>query len=401
MPAFRYEASTPSGQVESGLLEADSARAARTLLRERGLVPLTVDGVAGGVGQPSSWRARLTQADLAIVTRQLAGLLSARLPLEQALNAVIEQAENERVRERFAAVRSEVVAGHGIAVALGRFPRDFPEVYRALIAAGEQSGDLAVVMSRLADWVESRSALTQRVTMAFLYPGIVTAVALLVIVGLLTYVVPQVVGVFVQTRQKLPFLTVALIAASDFLRAWWWLLAAALGAAALGARALLAQPAIRLRWDARLLQVPVIGRMVRGLNTARFASTIAILANGGVPLLRALEAGAQTLGNQALRRTVDEAIGRVREGASLARALAAQGRFPPMLVHLIASGEATGNLPAMLERAAALQAQEVERRTMTLTGLLEPVLILAMGGIVLIIVLAVLMPIIEINQLVR
>jgi len=401
MPAFRYEASTPSGQVESGLLEADSARAARTLLRERGLVPLTVDGVAGGVGQPSSWRARLTQADLAIVTRQLAGLLSARLPLEQALNAVIEQAENERVRERFAAVRSEVVAGHGIAAALGRFPRDFPEVYRALIAAGEQSGDLAVVMSRLADWVESRSALTQRVTMAFLYPGIVTAVALLVIVGLLTYVVPQVVGVFVQTRQKLPFLTVALIAASDFLRAWWWLLAAALGAAALGARALLAQPAIRLRWDARLLQVPVIGRMVRGLNTARFASTIAILANGGVPLLRALEAGAQTLGNQALRRTVDEAIGRVREGASLARALAAQGRFPPMLVHLIASGEATGNLPAMLERAAALQAQEVERRTMTLTGLLEPVLILAMGGIVLIIVLAVLMPIIEINQLVR
>lgn len=401
MPAFRYEASTPSGQVESGLLEADSARAARTLLRERGLVPLTVDGVAGGAGQPSSWRARLTQADLAIVTRQLAGLLSARLPLEQALNAVIEQAENERVRERFAAVRSEVVAGHGIAAALGRFPRDFPEVYRALIAAGEQSGDLAVVMSRLADWVESRSALTQRVTMAFLYPGIVTAVALLVIVGLLTYVVPQVVGVFVQTRQKLPFLTVALIAASDFLRAWWWLLAAALGAAALGARALLAQPAIRLRWDARLLQVPVIGRMVRGLNTARFASTIAILANGGVPLLRALEAGAQTLGNQALRRTVDEAIGRVREGASLARALAAQGRFPPMLVHLIASGEATGNLPAMLERAAALQAQEVERRTMTLTGLLEPVLILAMGGIVLIIVLAVLMPIIEINQLVR
>jgi general secretion pathway protein F len=256
-------------------------------------------------------------------------------------------------------------------------------------------------MTRLADWVESRSALASRVTMAFLYPGIVTAVALLVIVGLLTYVVPQVVGVFAQTRQKLPLLTVMLIATSDFLRAWWWLLAVALGAAAVAGRAMLAQPAVRMIWDARLLELPIIGRLVRGLDTARFASTIAILAAGGVPLLRALEAGAQTLGNRALRVNVDDAISRVREGATLSRSLAVQGRFPPMLVHLIASGEATGELPAMLERAAALQAQEVERRTMTLTGLLEPLLILAMGGIVLVIVLAVLMPIIEINQLVR
>ena len=335
------------------------------------------------------------------MTRQLAGLLSARLPLEQALNAVIEQAENDRVRDRFAAVRSEVIAGHGIASALGRFPRDFPEVYRALVSAGEQSGDLAVVMSRLADWVESRSALTQRVTMAFLYPGIVTTVALLVIMGLLTYVVPQVVGVFAQTRQKLPLLTVMLIAMSDFLRAWWWLLAATAGALALGAHTLLKQPAVRLVWDARLLDLPIVGRLVRGLNTARFASTIAILASGGVPLLRALEAGAQTLGNRALRNNVDDAINRVREGAALSRALGVQGGFPPMLVHLIASGEATGDLPAMLERAALLQSQEVERRTMTLTALMEPLLILAMGAIVLLIVLAVLMPIIEINQLVR
>jgi general secretion pathway protein F len=403
MAAFRFEAASATGRVESGLLEADSARAARSILRERGLAPLVVEAVAVAVDQAttSRWAGRLSQADLALVTRQLAGLLSARLPLEQALNAVIEQAENQRVRDRFAAVRSEVVAGHGIASALGRFPRDFPEVYRALVAAGEQSGDLAVVMTRLADWVESRSALASRVTMAFLYPGIVTAVALLVIVGLLTYVVPQVVGVFAQTRQKLPLLTVMLIATSDFLRAWWWLLAVALGAAAVAGRAMLAQPAVRMIWDARLLELPIVGRLVRGLDTARFASTIAILAAGGVPLLRALEAGAQTLGNRALRVNVDDAISRVREGATLSRSLAVQGRFPPMLVHLIASGEATGELPAMLERAAALQAQEVERRTMTLTGLLEPLLILAVGGIVLVIVLAVLMPIIEINQLVR
>jgi len=214
-------------------------------------------------------------------------------------------------------------------------------------------------------------------------------------------VVPQVVGVCAQTRQKLPLLTVMLIAMSDFLRAWWWLLAATAGALALGAHTLLKQPAVRLVWDARLLDLPIVGRLVRGLNTARFASTIAILASGGVPLLRALEAGAQTLGNRALRNNVDDAINRVREGAALSRALGVQGGFPPMLVHLIASGEATGDLPAMLERAALLQSQEVERRTMTLTALMEPLLILAMGAIVLLIVLAVLMPIIEINQLVR
>jgi len=403
MPAYRFEAATAAGRVETGLLEADSARSVRAILRERGLAPLAVDAVSSTAAGAavSRWAGRLSQTDLALVTRQLAGLLSARLPLEQALNAVIEQAENDRVRDRFAAVRSEVIAGHGIASALGRFPRDFPEVYRALVSAGEQSGDLAVVMSRLADWVESRSALTQRVTMAFLYPGIVTTVALLVIMGLLTYVVPQVVGVFAQTRQKLPLLTVMLIAMSDFLRAWWWLLAATAGALALGGHTLLKQPAVRLVWDARLLDLPIVGRLVRGLNTARFASTIAILASGGVPLLRALEAGAQTLGNRALRNNVDDAINRVREGAALSRALGVQGGFPPMLVHLIASGEATGELPAMLERAALLQSQEVERRTMTLTALMEPLLILAMGAIVLLIVLAVLMPIIEINQLVR
>jgi general secretion pathway protein F len=298
-------------------------------------------------------------------------------------------------------VRSEVVGGQTLAQAMGKHPRDFPEVYRALVAAGEQSGDLGLVMSRLADYVESRTALAQRVTLAFTYPAIVTLVALAVVVALLTYVVPQVVGVFTQTRQQLPLLTVSLIAVSDFIRDWGWLLVLLIAGAAFGWRWTLRSPSVRLAWHRRVLGMPLFGRLVRGVNTARFASTLAILTSSGVPLIRALEAGAQTLGNDALRVNVDDAIDRVREGVPLSRALAAGGQFPPVMVHMIASGEATGELAEMLDRAARTLSMEVERRTLTLTSLLEPLLILVMGGIVLLIVLAVLLPIIEINQLVR
>ena len=270
-----------------------------------------------------------------------------------------------------------------------------------LVAAGEASGDLATVMSRLADYVEARSALAQRVGLAFTYPAIVTLVAIGVITALLAYVVPQVIGVFAQTRQKLPFLTLALIAMSDFVRNWGWAVLVALLAGGFGFRASLRAPSVRLAWHARLLRMPLAGRLIRGVNTARFASTLGILAASGVPLIRALEAGAQTLSNEALRVNVIDAIARVREGAPLSRALAAGGQFPPMMVHMIASGEATGNLSEMLERTAATLSGETERRAMALTGILEPALILIMGAVVLLIVLAVLLPIIEINQLVR
>jgi general secretion pathway protein F len=339
--------------------------------------------------------------ELSLLTRQLASLLAARLPLEQALGAVIEQAERPAVRDRLAAVRAEVVGGQTFAQALSRWPRDFPEVYRALVAAGEQSGDLAVVMERLADYVESRSALAQRIALAFTYPAIVTLVAAGVVVALLAYVVPQVIGVFAQTRQKLPFLTVALVATSDFVRAWGVWMLVAFGAAAMGFRSALRSPSFRLAWHTRLLRVPLAGRLIRGVNTARFASTLGILAASGVPLIRALEAGAQTLTNDALRADVIDAIARVREGAPLSRSLAAGGRFPPMMVHMIASGEATGDLAEMLQRTAATLSAETERRAVAMTSLLEPLLILLMGAVVLVIVLAVLLPIIEINQLVR
>ena len=403
MPAFRFEAADAAGQIKRGVVDADSARHARATLRERGMTPLEVTPVQEGMAARAApvFSARLRAPDLALVTRQLASLLSARLPIEQALNAVVEQAEKPAVRERFAAVRSEVVSGQTLSQALSRFPRDFPDVYRALVSAGEQSGDLALVMSRLADYVESRTALSQRIMLAFTYPAIVTVVAGLVIVALLTYVVPQVVGVFSQTRQELPWLTVALIAVSDFAREWgiWVLLA--LGLALIGFRLALRSPSFRLAWHSRLLSMPIAGRLILGLNTARFTSTLGILTSSGVPLIRALDAGARTLGNDALRLVVDDAIDRVREGAALSRSLAAGKRFPPVMIHMIASGEATGELPDMLERTAYQLSQETERRTLTLTSLLEPMLILLMGAVVLVIVLAVLLPIIEINQLVR
>ena len=344
---------------------------------------------------------QLRLSELSLSTRQLASLLTARLPLEQALATVAEQGERRLVRERFAAIRSDVVAGQSFGDALARYPKDFSPVYRALVSAGERSGDLGLVMARLADYVESRAALTSKITLAFIYPAIVTVVALLAIIALLTYVVPQVVTVFDQTDQQLPGLTIALIAISDFVRDWGWLVAIVVALAIALWRFALRAPSTRLAWDSRLLRAPVVGRLVRGMNTARFTSTLAILTRSGVPLIPGLEASSQTLTNQALQNNVADAISRVREGAPLARALGVGQQFPPMVVHMIASGEATGELGDMLERCSETLSAETERRALTLTGLLEPLLILFMGATVLFIVVAVMLPIIDINQLVR
>ncbi|MGB7305095.1 MAG: type II secretion system inner membrane protein GspF [Burkholderiaceae bacterium] len=404
MAAFRFEAATPTGKLEHGVLDADSPRHARSQLRSRGLTPLQVSSLQQVTDQKrtaSRFQGKISTTELTLATRQLSSLLSARLPIEQAIAAVAEQGERRLVRERFAAVRSDVVSGQSFADALAKYPRDFPDVYRALVAAGEQSGDLAMVMDRLADYVESRSALTQKVILAFTYPAIVTLVAMAVIIALLTYVVPQVVSVFDQTDQALPNLTIALIAVSDFIRNWGWLVAIILVVGFALFRLALRSPSARLNWDKRLLNAPILGRVVRGMNTSRFTSTLSILTRSGVPLISALEAGAATLSNQALKNNVDDAISRVREGSTLARALGAEKQFSPMVIHMISSGEATGELAEMLERTAQTVSGETERRVLGLTSLLEPLLILAMGGIVLLIVLAVMMPIIEINQLVR
>lgn len=407
MTAFRYTAVDEDARESSGVIEADSARLARGLLRGRGLTPLTVEPVTTPSARGFSFSRRLSQTELAVITRQLASLLGAQLPVADALTVMVEQSEKTSVRELMAAVRTEVLAGNSLSAALARHPRQFPELYRALIGAGEESGRLGTVLESLADYVEERAKLQQKITLAFVYPAIVTLVAVAVVIGLLTYVVPQVVQVFANTRQALPWLTRALIAASDFLRQWGWLLALLAGGAGWGAWRALKLKSVRLAWHQRLLSWPVLGVLSRSLNTARFASTLAILAGSGVPMLRALQAAGETLSNEAMRARVEDATQRVREGWPLARALRAEDKaggqrlFPPVLIHLIASGEATGQLPEMLKRAADIHAREAERRALFFTSLLEPALILAMGGIVMLIVLAVLMPIIEINQLVR
>lgn len=406
MAAFRYEALDGTGSASHGVIEADGLRQARARLRELGLVAVAVQAVSqetldGGEGRRWRWRSGISPAQLSLLTRQLATLLEAGLTIEQAFSALIEQSENEAVRQVLAGVRAELLAGHTLAQAMGRYGRVFPDIYRALVKAGEASGELSHVMLRLADYTESRQALRQKVGLAFVYPAIVTLVALLVVTGLLVYVVPQVVSVFQQSHQSLPFLTRLLIGLSSFLQASWFYLLGVLAAAGFAVHVLLRREEIRYRWHGRLLRLPVIGRLVRGINTARMASTLAILSGSGVPLLVSLQAAAGVVGNLPMRRALEDASRKVREGAGLSRALAVSGLFPPILIHLIASGEASGRLDAMLERAAAQQEQEVGSYTSVLTSLLEPVLILVMGGVVLTIVLAILMPIIEMNQMVR
>jgi len=406
MPAFRYEAVDAGGATKKGVVNADSPRSARADLRTQGLTPLSVEQIAAQVDESGAARSRgfgerLSQIELALFTRQLASLLEAGLPLEQAFTALLEQAERPYVRDLIASIRSEVMGGVSFSSALSRHPRDFAEIYRALVSSGEQIGQLARVLSRLADYIERRNSLVQKVRLAFTYPAIVTVVAFAIVIFLLTYVVPQIVSVFANTKQKLPFLTVMMLAISDFVRAYGIYVAILLAGAFWLWRRALRNPDLKRRWHTWLLNAPVYGKFERSLNTARFASTLAITTGSGVPILRALDTSRDTLSNVAMRELVEQATASVREGVSLARALSAQKHFPPMLVHMIRAGEITGELPAMLERAANSQQADLERRTLTIAGLLEPVLILAMGLVVLLIVLAVLMPIIEINQLVR
>jgi general secretion pathway protein F len=405
MSGYRYEALAPDGKRQRGVLESDSPRQARLRLREQGWLPVAVEPIAAKApgGRPgfAFGRRRLGAAALALLTRQLATLLAAGLTIEQALNAAIEQAEHEGERQLLAGVRGDVLAGQSLARALSHHPAAFPEVYLTLVEAGERSGRLAEVLGRLADYTEDRERLRGQVALAFIYPALVTIVAVSVVIGLLVYVVPQVVQVFQNTSQTLPFLTRALIGLSDFLRVYGGFVVIALVGAGVAARVALAVPATRERWHRTLLRLPVIGPLYRGLNSARLSATLAILVGSRVPLLTALRAGAGVVSNLPLRRALSEAAARVQEGASLSRALAVSRLFPPLMVHMIASGEASGRLGEMLERTALQQARELERRIAAFVALLEPLLILAMGAIVLVIVMAILLPIFELNSIIR
>ena len=406
MPAFRYEAVDEFGVTRKGVVNADSLRAARADLRARELAATSVVEIEAQVDASGRARGRrfgdgLSTTELALFTRQLASLLEASLPLEQAFTALLEQAERVYLRDLIASVRAEVMGGSSLSDALAQHPRDFTDIYRALIASGEQIGQLPRVLSRLADFIERRNALVSKVKLAFTYPAIVTVVAFAIVIFLLTYVVPQIVSVFASTKQKLPFLTVAMLAVSDFVRSDGLYILALVVIGGIGWRKALQNPVFKFRWHSWLLRAPLYGKFERSLNTSRFASTLAITTGSGVPILRALQTSRDTLSNVAMREQVEDATNSVREGVGLARALSAHKYFPPMLIHMIRAGEVTGELPAMLDRAASAQEADLERRAMTIASLLEPALILCMGVVVLLIVLAVLMPIIEINQLVH
>jgi general secretion pathway protein F len=401
MEAFQYQALNAAGRKVSGIVQADTARQARMQLRAQGLLPSAIGPVRARERAGRAWARGISAAELSLTTRQMATLLASGLTMEQTLNALIEAATDPATREVLTGVKTEVTAGLSLAGALGAYEKSFPDFYRALVHGGEESGALPTVLQHLADYLDARQALRQKTSLALLYPVLVTVVAISIVTGLLVYVVPQVVQVFQQSRQSLPLLTRGLIALSDFLRAAWpYIVALVVGMAVL-ARVALRRDAARRRWHALLLRLPWLGSLIRGVNTSRFASTLAILVGGGVPLLSALGSGARVMTNVVMKEAVERAIGRVREGTSLGRALGETRAFPPLLIHLVASGEVSGKLEQMLGRAAHLETQALERRLAVFLTLLEPVMILVMGGVVLLIVLAILLPIIEINQLVR
>lgn len=404
MPAFEYQAVDGSGRQRKGVCEGDTARAVRSRLRSDGLLPVHVAEVSGA-SAPTRLRvgtgAGIASLDLALLTRQLATLVRASLPVDEALSAVARQTEKPRVRNVLIAVRTRVLEGHNLATAMAAFPRIFPEIYRTTVAAGEQSGRLDLVLERLAEYTESRHVMRQKILLALFYPIILSIVALLVTLALLAYVVPEVVQVFAGIGQELPLLTRVLIQISDFVRqSGVPALVVFLVFGLLFARALRRED-WRYRLHTLLLRLPLTGRLIRGLNAARFARTMSILASSGVPLLEALRTGAAVIGSLPMRRAVEEAAQRVREGAGIGRALEQSGYFPAMTVHLIRSGESSGRLNEMLQQAAESQERELEARIAMAVGVFEPLLIVTMGMIVLTIVLAILLPIFELNQLVN
>ncbi len=404
MPAYSFEALDTQGQTRRGVLEADTARTARSQLRAQDLVPLKVEPVqrTGSGLNTVIWESKVfSSTALAVWTRQLSGLVNAGLPLERALSALADEAETPRQRDLVSALRAEVNAGAPFAKALGQHPREFSAIFTAVIGAGEQSGHLGLVLERLADDLQEQQNLHGKLLAAGLYPAIVCVVALVIVLFLLAYVVPQVAQVFGSNQQQLPALTSFMLALSSFVQNFWlWglMLVALLSA---GGHVALKQADVRMRFDAAWLQFPLIGRLARGYNAARFASTLAMLATAGVPILKALQAAADTLSNTALKRDAQDTLVLVREGAPLASALAQHPRFPRLLVMFSRLGEQTGTLPTMLQRAAAQLSEEVQRRALQLATILEPLLIVAMGAMVMLIVLAVMLPIIQLNQWVR
>ena len=404
MGAFEYVALDGAGKEKRGVLEGDTARHVRQMLRERALLPLKVTESAEKESRRQrsvGLRRGLSATDLALLTRQLATLSQAGMPLDEALHAVGQQSEKQRVQSIVLGVRSKVMEGHALADGLGDFPQAFPNLYRATAAAGEQSGHLDAVLNRLADYTESQQALSQQMRNAMIYPIVMLFFVLAIVIAMLAYVVPTVVDVFTSSGGELPLLTRVVIAASDFIRGWWWAVLIGIVALVAAVRWLLAQEGPQRAWHRIKLRLPVFGNISRGFNAAQFTRTLGILAGSGVPVLEALRISGEVVDNVPMREAVKEASLRIREGAGIARSLGSSKLFPPMTIHLIGSGEASGELEAMLDKASDTQEREIQGLIAAMLGLLQPLIVVLMGAVVLLIVLAILLPIFQLNTLVQ
>lgn len=408
MAAFDYKALTQEGKTRTGVIEADSSRQARQVLREQKLTPLSL---TEGKTQPtknadkslsSRWMSpSLPTKSLALITRQMATLIQAGLPLEEALQAIAQQSDNQRIKSLVLAVRAKLLEGHSLADSLALFPRAFPKLYRATVAAGEHSGHLDKVMNRLADHTEESQQFQQKIQMAMIYPCLLVVLSIAMVSGLMIYIVPDVIEVFVNTGQALPPLTIGLVAISDFVGQYGILLLLLPPVFAVGGYQLMKRDAFRLQIHRRLLHVFFFKRFSSGFNTTRYASTLSILTSSGLPLVDAMRISTDVLSNDYLKKQMQQATVRVQEGSNLHDALQDSGYFPPMMLHMIASGEASGELDSMLERTADYQAKDLQNLVTVLVGLFEPAMLLFMGITVLLIVMAILLPILNMNQLVN
>lgn len=404
MAAFEYVALDADGRKKKGVLEGDSARHVRQQLREQGLLSTSVDEAAEReTAQSTRFNVQrgISAADLSLITRQLATLTKSGLPLDEATATVSKQTEKPRLQRILLGVRSKVLEGHSLADGMGQFPHVFNNLYRSTVSAGEQTGHLDLVLERLADYTESRQQLQNRIRMALIYPVILTLMAITIVSFLLAYVVPEVVKVFEDSGQTLPTITILMITASDILRDYYGLIIGVIAVIVVVFRTLYKQPVSKEKIHEIFLKLPLVGRLTRGANTARFTRTLSILVASGVSLLEALKISGQVVENLPMRRAILDAGARVREGSNLAKSLDVSGYFPPIVVNLIASGEVSGNLDEMLERSSVNQEQELETLITTLMGILEPLLIVIMAVVVLMIVLAILLPIFNLNQLVQ
>jgi len=402
MAAFEFKALDDKGRQQKGVLEADSARQIRQQLRDKGWMPLAVEATTESKSQGQVFQSRksISVKDLALVTRQIATLIQSGIPVEETLSAVASQSEKPSVRSMMLAIRAKVLEGYTLADSLAEFPGAFPKLYRSTVAAGEHAGHLDLVLNRLADYTEARQQARQKIQLAAIYPIILSVVAISIVVFLLTYVVPDIIEVFVNNGQELPPLTQALLACSDFLSTWGGLILVVLVVLYAGFKFMLRRDGFRKAYHKKLLTLPFIQKLSRGTNTSQFGSTLAILNASGVPLVDAMKISSEVLSNDFLKDRLLESAQLVSEGASLHKALEQTGYFPPMMIHMIASGESSGELDQMLERTAAHQESDLQGLVETIIGLFEPLMLLFMGGVVLIIVLAIMLPILNMSNLV-